>query len=329
MRMDFNEGPPPPPELLETLLLDCAAALTQYPEYGNLRRAAAQAFGIAPGAVMPVNGADEGIALWLRGFTGPEAPLVLPVPTFPMYGLYARTCGTPLLSVPLEADYGLDLAGLGEALTQGAALALCSPNNPTGRAVPEGQLRALIEAAAGKPVLMDETYGPTCGQDFSGLLAEFPNLVLLRTLSKAYGLPGLRCGFLLGAPALIQSLDVLRSPFNVNAVAAVLGARLLAEDTTYRERLGQAVGARRTLQYQLEQAGIPTVASDTHFFLAHLGAAAGSATALLRSRNILIKNQDPALPGLVRISVVSAAQAQAFATAFLPWWAQQTLGDPS
>ncbi len=319
IRMDFNEGPPPPMELLARCLAQSALAATLYPEYGPLKQAAARAFNLTPDRVLPVNGADEGIALLLRGLTGPGCGVVLPVPTFPMYRIYAEMGATPILGVPLDEAYQVDAGALLRALPQAGLLALCSPNNPTGRTVPKDILRRLVEGAEGKPVILDETYAPFSGEDAAPWLAEFPNLVLLRTLSKAQGLPGLRCGFVLGDPRLIQRMDVLRSPFNVNALAASLGARLLGEDDP-TARLGQAVQARRDLQARMEALGIATVPSDTHFFLADLGARSGAAVAFLRACRILIKDMGKTLPGMVRISVADPSQGQALWDMFRPWW---------
>lgn len=320
LRMDFNEGPPPDlPRLSEALSL-CAFQATLYPEYGPLREAAACAWGFSPDMLLPVNGADEGIVLAVRAFAGSGGALVIPSPTFPMYRIYAEQCGVPIVQVPLRADFQVDLEALAAALPEAAMLAVATPNNPTGRAIPEGDVVRLLEAARGCPVLLDETYAPFCGQDFSSLLVRFPNLLILRTLSKAYGLPGLRCGFLVGDPRLIADLDALRSPFNVNGIAATLGAQILG-DPSFRGRLFKAVAARQDLQAELDAAGLCTIPSDTHFFLANLGDRASGAVAALRQAGILVKDMGRTLPGFLRISVPGSLEAARFREAFLPWWA--------
>jgi len=329
LRLDFNEGPSPELGVLAQTLALCAYATAIYPEYGSLKRAAAQAWSVEPAMLLPVNGADEGIAVLLRAFTGPGDAVVLPVPTFPMYRIYAELCGSPVIQVPLAPDFGLDMEALLKALPTGALLSLTSPNNPTGRAIPEGQLLKLLEASEGKPVLLDETYAPFCGQNFAPFLARFPNLFLLRTLSKAHGLPGLRCGFVLADPEVIQRLEVLRPPFNVNGVAATLGAQILASDPGLKARLRSAVEAREQVQAGLESVGIATVPSDAHFFLADLGSRASAAVAMLRERRILVKDLSRILPGMLRISVAVEREAQAFLQAFRPWWQTEMAKEPS
>ncbi|BDU71715.1 pyridoxal phosphate-dependent aminotransferase [Mesoterricola silvestris] len=305
IRMDFNEGPAPGPDLLSVDLGDC---LSRYPEYGALKECAARAYGVEPECLVPVNGADEGILLLQRILAG--GGMVLPVPAFSMYRVYADQLGVPITEVPMDADWDLDVEGVLAA--EGSMVALTSPNNPTGRRISEEALLRIL--AQGRPVLLDETYGPYCGQDFAGLLGAWPNLVIVRTLSKAYGVPGLRCGFILASRELAERLDAVRSPFNVNAVAAALGVRLLERDTRFGDRVSAAVAARRALQDRLEGAGYRTIPSDAHFFLAELGP---GAAARLREANILVRDMGPSMAGWCRVSVASTADAACFETAFL------------
>lgn len=305
VRMDFNEGPAPAPHLLSVDLRDC---LSRYPEYGGLKASAARVYGVEPECLVPVNGADEGILLLQRALG--EGGMVLPVPAFSMYRAYAGQLGVRVAEVPMDAAWDLDVEAILAA--EGSLVALTSPNNPTGRRISDEALLRILEQ--GRPVLLDETYGPFCGQDFAPLLGDWPNLAILRTLSKVYGVPGLRCGFILASRDLAARLDAVRSPFNVNGVAAALGSRLLERDTLFRDRLSAAVAARRFLQYRVEEAGFRTIPSDAHFFLAELGP---GAAARLRERGILVRDMAPAMPGWCRISVTTAAEAATFENAFL------------
>ncbi len=305
VRMDFNEGPAPDAGLLTVDLRDC---LSRYPEYEALRAGAARAYGVDPGRLVPVNGADEGIQLLLKTLGG--GGLVLPVPAFSMYRVYADQLGVPVREVPMDAGWDVDVEAVLAA--EGSVVALTSPNNPTGRRVPEEAVLRVLRQ--GRPVLLDETYGPYCGQDFAPLLRDWPNLAILRSLSKVYGVPGLRCGFVLASRDLAARLEALRSPFNVNGLAAALGARLLEGDTRFRDRIAAAVAARRALQRRVEEAGYRTIASDAHFFLAELGRGAADR---LRERGVLVRDMAPAMPGWCRISVTTDAEAASFENAFL------------
>jgi histidinol-phosphate aminotransferase len=322
LRLDANEGPPPPADLLAGLLVEAAGAVVLYPEYGELRAAAAEAYGVAPDEVLPCNGGDEGIRLLVQAFCGPDDPLLLTPPTFGMLAAYARLAEAPVLPVPLGADWQVDLGRVLNALPYAAMTALVSPNNPTGLAVPGEVVTGVLEAAGSRPVLLDETYVACCGQDAVPLLAGHPNLLLLRTLSKAHGVPGLRCGFILADRRVIAQLEPLRSPFNVSAVAAVVGAGLLRRDTGVAARLAAAVAARRRLASALAGAGLEVVPSDTHFCLVSLGAGRDAAVAALAARGILVRAVDR-LPGFIRLSVTEDRDADALLAALLPWWREQ------
>jgi len=320
LRLDANEGPAPPAGLVRRLLAGAADVLTYYPEYDDLRQAWAGVFGVAPAALMPLNGADEGIRLVMQALGRPGARFLTVRPTFAMYGVYAAMVGAEYREVPLRPDFALDLPRLLKEIPDSNLVVLASPNNPTGRRIPKTELGEVLTRAKGKPVLLDETYAEFCGQNFIPWLERFPNLLILRTLSKSRGLPGLRCGFLLGAADLIRRLDALRSPYNVTAVSAYLAAELIREDTAYPKRLRAAVAAREWLQAELAAHGVVRYPSDAHFFLLQLDCRrAASLTLFLESRRILVKRMGAVLPGFLRVSVTDQDQAAAFLRAFTAW----------
>lgn len=323
-RLDNNEGPPPPAAQLAEWLASFAESVSFYPEYGELSRTAGEAFGVDPACVMPVNGADEGVHLMLEAFTGPGRPLLVAPPTFSMYSIYAGQAGAPVLRAPQLPGFEPDLPTLLALLPQAALVALDSPNNPTGRRLPERTVRLVLERAEGLPVLVDETYGPCCGQDFAPLLAEYPNLILARSLSKVYGLAGLRVGFLLADPRLRRELERVRSPYNVAGPSAAVAVAALRGDTGWRQRIGAAVEARAGMQARLRAAGMFTSPSDTHFCLVNLGGLAPEAARILRNAGILVRDLGAALPGNLRISVAGEEDARALLAVLLPWWARRT-----
>jgi histidinol-phosphate aminotransferase len=320
LRLDANEGPAPPSGLVRRLLAGAADVLTYYPEYDDLRRAWSGFFGVSPGALMPLNGADEGIRLVMQAWGRPGTHVLTVRPTFAMYRIYAAMAGAAYREVPLGADFSMDLPRLLAAVPKADLVVLASPNNPTGRRIPKAELRQIMAAADGRPVLLDETYAEFCGQNFIPWLERFPNLLILRTLSKSRGLPGLRCGFLLGAPDLIRPLDALRSPYNVTAVSARVAVDVLREDPDFVIRLRAAVAAREWLQSELAARGVICHPSDTHFFLLQLDCRrAASLSLFLENRQILVKRMGTVLPGCLRVSVADSDQAAAFLRAFTAW----------
>jgi len=319
LRLDANEGPSPPAGLLQELLLESAAGLSYYPEYGPLVETAAEHYGVAPGGVMPVAGADEGIRLVTQAFCGPNDWVVTVRPTFSMYTLYARMAGARVDEIPLGPEFQLDQTKLSAAIPKAALVVLASPNNPTALAVTPAELRCLLEACQGRPFLLDETYAEFCGQDFLPLIGPFPNLIVLRTLSKARGLAGLRCGFVLGDPAVIAQLDTIRSPYNLSALAVTIGTGVLRRDDGYRKRLALAVKTRQEVQIRLDQAGVFSCPSVTHFFLLPLGATSAAAADYLRSRGILVRLLGEGPAACLRISLCTPGQADRLLEELLPW----------
>jgi histidinol-phosphate aminotransferase len=319
-RLDANEGPPPPAPLLAELLSEAAATTTLYPEYDELKRAAAAAWGVEETMVLPCGGGDEGIRLLTQAFCGPFDPLLVTPPTFPMLTVYGRLAGARVLEARLGADWRLDLDAVLAALPHAAMVALVSPNNPTGLTVPLEQVTAVLEVAGRRPVLLDETYAPFCSQDAAPMLAAHPNLLLLRTLSKSHGVPGLRCGFVLGDERVIRALESLRSPYNVSAVATVVGAGLLRRDTGVAARLAAAGAARRQLAAAATAAGVDVVPAEAHFCLLRLGARRAAAVAALAGSGVLVRAPE-STPDYIRVSVSGEADSAAFLAAFLPWLA--------
>lgn len=319
IRMDLNEGPPPPVRMLRRIMNEAAPALAWYPEYGPLLDAASRAFRVSAGEILPLNGGDEGIRLVTQAFLRRGGNLLISTPGFFMYSVYAGLEQANIRQIPLESGFRQNLAAFREALPQAGLIILASPHNPTGQRVPEGELRELIRDAAGLPFLLDEVYAPFCGQDGAAWIREFPHLMVLRSMSKSHGLPGLRCGFLLAGAKLVSRLAPLRSPYNVTAPATALAAAILARDRNAGLRLQKAIQARRMIQDLLRSAGLETGESDTHFFLARLDTLAGQFCRHFRQRGILIKDMSATLPGWVRISVIGKSQAHAFQIAFSAW----------
>jgi histidinol-phosphate aminotransferase len=225
-----------------------------------------------------------------------------------------------LMRVALDSQFNLDSRALYEAAAAVDLVILASPNNPTGRRIPRETLLSILAEREDRPVLLDETYAEFCGQNGIPWLERFPNLLILRTVSKARGLPGLRCGFLIGRPEMIGKLEALRSPYNVCAVSSYLAARLPAEDPGYERRLRRAVSARHWLQSELRRRELVTYPSDAHFCLLRLGIEEAENLAdFMKARSILIKNMNKTLPGFLRISVNSRKQAVLFLQALDEW----------
>jgi histidinol-phosphate aminotransferase len=272
--LNANESPRPS-------AADPTRRLHRYPEPQpqQLRERLAAHYGVDPAQLMITRGSDEGIDLLVRATCRPgiDAVAIAP-PCFGMYAVSARVQGAPLLEVPLRpgaAGFEWDIAGLVAAVEKGARLVfLCSPANPTGQTLPVLELVGLARSLQGRAVVVvDEAYAEySRGPGAIGLLGQFPELVVLRTMSKAHALAGARIGALLGAPALVQLLRNLCAPYPIAAPSAALALRALSPLALARtaRRVAATVRERDWLAPRLR--AIPGVRqvheSDANFLLA-------------------------------------------------------------
>ena len=298
---------------------DTSDGLNRYPEPRSvaLMEALAALYGVAPEAVLATRGSDDAIDLLVRAFcrAGKDAVLVCP-PTFGMYAVAARLQGAALIEVPLQRKFALDVAGIRAAVRPGVKLVfLCSPNNPTGSTIPAAAVDELCTALKGRSmVVVDEAYVEFAReQDFADRLAAHGNLVLLRTLSKAWGLAGARVGALLADPQLIATLRALAPPYPLPSLATEAALRRLQplELAGIRRRTAAVVRRRENLATALR--ALPTVKrvwpSEGNFLLAKFTRAA-AALAACEAAGVLVRDfsGQPRLQGCLRITVGTAAE---------------------
>lgn len=198
----------------------------------ELIRAYAAYAGVDKEQVLTSRGADEGIELLIRAFCEPNEDAILYCPpTYGMYAISAETIGVEQKVVPLTADWQLNLSEIEKNLTNTKLVFVCSPNNPTGNVVNRKDIEALLDMTADKAiVVMDEAYIDFCPEVSTvDLLARYPNLAILRTMSKAFALAGLRCGFTLANKELIDVLLKVIAPYPVPIPVADIAIQALSE----------------------------------------------------------------------------------------------------
>ncbi|ENC7031500.1 histidinol-phosphate transaminase [Vibrio cholerae] len=187
--------------------------------------------GVAPEQVLTSRGADEGIELLIRAFCEPNQDAILFCPpTYGMYAISAETFGVERKKVPLTTDWQLDLPSIEANLDRVKLVFVCSPNNPTGNLVKRADIIKLLEMTKDRAiVVMDEAYIDFCPEASTvDLLAQYPNLAILRTLSKAFALAGLRCGFTLANAELINVLLKVIAPYPVPVPVAEIAVQALS-----------------------------------------------------------------------------------------------------
>lgn len=280
LRLNVNELPWSPWEspsgLAPGLDIDLKTlALNRYPDpsYLALRQAVAARCQLSPDQVTLANGSDELIWLCLSVLLQAGDTLAAHLPTFGEYERMAQLRGAKTVYAPLEADLSTSLPSLLTiARRYGAKMTvICRPNNPTGELLPFKALTDFLDAYEGY-VLLDEAYiefaNPGAAVDGSmALIAKYPNLIVLRTFSKAYGLAGLRLGYGLASEAITAKLNSQRPPYNVNAVTEAIGRGVLAENDYYQERIDAVIQERDRVCAALSDMGIDYFPSAANFIL--------------------------------------------------------------
>jgi histidinol-phosphate aminotransferase len=297
-RAGLNRYPEPQPRSLITRL----AALYQVPEV----------------RVLAARGSDEAIDLLIRAFCRPgsDAVLICP-PTFGMYEIAAQIQGAGIVKIPLRADEGFALdeaALLARCSSQVKIVFLCSPNNPTGNLMdPEAVLRIAARLAGRSLVVVDEAYVEFAGSaSLARQMAHHSNLCVLRTLSKAHGLAGARCGTLIADPAIIGLLKKVIPPYAITQLTLEAVLRLIAPGAlpALDERTDMIRVERERVARAL--AALPSVTrtwpSAANFLLAEFADAA-EALAKARAAGVLVRDASmhPELPGALRITIGASA----------------------
>jgi histidinol-phosphate aminotransferase len=306
-KLDFNESPDDVPEEIRSEVLGRLKARRwgHYPEFGArcLKKAIAESIGRSPDEIVVGSGSGEAILAAVSVFAG-GGTLVLAPPTFSLYGQIAAIASARVVSVCRTGeDFAVDEPAFLSQAAHGVPL-LCSPNNPTGGVSGRVFVEKLLDEA---PVaLLDQAYvefaeGP---DDLTGLVASRPNLVVFRTLSKAYAAAGFRIGYAVASPDLAREIDKAVLPFNVDLAAEELALALLARPDSAKERVARVVKERERVAAALRALGCEVVPSRANFLLvAPRGGDAVAAREGLRARGVLVRDLTALVPGRLRVSI--------------------------
>ncbi|MFQ5795249.1 MAG: histidinol-phosphate transaminase [Candidatus Bipolaricaulia bacterium] len=272
-----------------------------HPDARPLREALARFHGLSIEQVLVGRGADENLDIVVRAFVNPGERVAYPVPGFIMYPFFARVNAAEVVEVPLLNGFALDVDGM---LGAGAKLAiLCSPNNPTGNCLSE---EAIIQVIENTPVvLIDEAYAEFSDQNFVKRIGDYENLIVNRTFSKAYGLAGIRVGYLVAGEAMVRALDRARPDYNMNSISERIAIEALNEQTFVEGYIQLVRTERERLRRDLENLGFRVYPSQANFLLARSPIDVRELVSALKRGGILIKDvsDQPGLEGCVRITI--------------------------
>ena len=319
VKLASNENPLGPSPMALAAAQDALYDMALYPDGAGfaLKAKLSAKLGVAPGQIVLGNGSNDILDMAARAFLAPGTSAVYAQHAFAVYPIATQTVGAQGIAVPAK-DYGHDLAAMRAAIRDDTrVLWIANPNNPTGTFLPWAEIEAFLETVPPQVLMvLDEAYGeylPTDDRcDTLAWIERFPNLLISRTFSKAYGLAGLRVGYGVGHPDVIGLLNRVRHPFNVNA-PALAAAEAALDDIEFLLR-SYALNSAGMVQLAagLAELKIDTVPSKGNFLLAKVGDAARVNTELLK-RGIIVRPVSAyGLPEFLRVSVGLAGQNARF-----------------
>jgi histidinol-phosphate aminotransferase len=312
---------PPHPQVVEAIART-AAAMNRYPDPDAtlLRRRLAERYEVEPGRVAVGNGSCEILLAAAEALCEPGAEILFAWPAFSMYPYLAALTGAREIRVPLAGGDIHDLEAMAaEANAATQLLLVCNPNNPTGTHIPAAQVGAFCEQVPPHvTIVLDEAYvefqvddDPDATLD---LLDEFPNLVVLRTFSKCYGLAGLRVGYAIGSAGFRAAVDAVRQPFSVNALAQAAGAEAILHQDDVLSRVEGTVAERLRVEEGLRELGLETADTQANFSWIDLAdAGEEEIVAGLAARRVAVRPGTPlGGPGHIRASYGTPAENDRF-----------------
>lgn len=293
-----------PPTALALIRGAAESAITRYPTLyaGNLKTALARYAGVSASEIVTGCGSDDVLDSAIRAFAEPGEIIAMPTPSFPMIPIFARMNGLNPVGIPLRPDLDIDVDAL---LATGArVIYVCTPNNPTGTEAGADAIRRLLAKAPGL-VILDEAYAEFAGRSWIAEAPRHPNLLVVRTMSKAFGLAGLRVGYAAGAAPLVAEVEKSRGPYKVNALAERAATAAIESDAAWvATHVAEARAIRERLAVGLRDIGLDPIPSSSNFVLVpvHNAASIGSA---MRASGVAVRPM-PGLPVVgdaLRISV--------------------------
>jgi histidinol-phosphate aminotransferase len=320
VKLDAMENPYTLPETVKRELAAVLARvdMNRYPTPSpqTLREAIVRRMKVPAGMeVLLGNGSDELIQMLITALARPGAALMYPSPTFVMYSIGATFGGMRALAVPLRDDFSLDAdAFIARMRAEKPALVFIAyPNNPTGVLYPEKDVEKIIRSSDGL-VVIDEAYHVFAGKSFLPRLAEFDNLVVIRTVSKL-GLAGIRLGYLVGRPQWVAQLDKVRPPYNVSVLTQTAALFMLERLELLEEQAARILAERAGLRESLRALqGVTVYPSEANFFLIRVPDA-DRVYAALKQQNVLVRNLNPGIRDCLRVTVGTPDENRILVTA--------------
>ena len=317
VKLNTNENPyQPSPSAIDAIQRAAASGLERYPDPTSLalREAVALRHGLQPDQVFAGNGSDEVLAHAFFAFFQQAEPLLMPDVSYSFYKVYAQLYGIACDLQQVDDGLRIDIDALVARARGGCGgIVIANPNAPTGIGLPLPQIEGLLQACPERVVLVDEAYADFGGESAIPLIDKYPNLLVVRTLSKSHSLAGLRVGFACGQAHLIEALVRVKDSFNsypLDRLAAAGAVAALQDEAWFKTTRSTIVDTREGLTLQLEDLGFEVLPSQANFvFARHPSRDAAELAALLRERAVLVRHFKQArIAQYLRISIGTRQQ---------------------
>lgn len=320
IKLNTNENPyGPSPKVLAALRGEAGDSLRLYPDPNadQLKRAVADYYQLAPGQVFVGNGSDEVLGHTFMALLKHDLPLLFPDITYSFYPVYSQLYGIAFETPALTDRFEIDPA---DYARPNGGIIFPNPNAPTGRLLPLQAIEQIVRSNPDSVVVVDEAYVDFGGESAIALVNQYPNLLVIQTLSKSRSLAGLRVGFAVGDAALIEALERVKNSFNSYPLDrfAIAGAVAAMEDRDYFNQTCQAIiHSREQLTEAMQAMGFEVVPSAANFLFArHPGHDAAALAQALRAQSIIVRHfRLPRIDQYLRITVGTDAECAALVSA--------------
>lgn len=320
IKLNTNENPyPPSPKVLAAIKEAVNNRLRLYPDPNSddLRAALAARFGLSSENIFIGNGSDEVLAFSFMTFFSPDRPVMFADITYSFYKVYANLCSLQPNVIPLNEEFKLPVKTFCES---SGGVVIPNPNAPTGQGISIESIQKILEADPDRVVIIDEAYVNFGGESVIPLIKEYPNLLVVQTLSKFGALAGIRVGFAFGDPELIRGLNRLKNSINsytINRLALAGAKAAIEDDEYYRQMAERVIRTRENTVNSLAEIGFTIIPSEANFiFITHPQYDAESIFHQLRDKGILVRYfHQPRISNYLRVSIGSDEEMNAFIAA--------------
>jgi len=317
IKLNTNENPyPPSPKVIEALKKASDESLRLYPDptCDSLRSVIAAYHGLDKQQVFVGNGSDEILAFSFMAFFDPGEAIVFPDITYSFYEVYSSLFNINYTTVPVDENFRIPVDSFPE---NSGGVIIANPNAPTGRYLPLEDIQRLLDRNRDSVVIIDEAYIDFGGDSAVGLVKDYPNLLIIRTLSKSRSLAGLRVGYAMGNPGLIEGLDRIKNSFNSYTLdrLALEGAKAAFEDEAhFNDTRLKVINTRERISAQLKTFGFTVIESKANFiFISHPQVHASEIFGKLREEGIIVRYfNKPRIDNYLRVTIGTDQEMDVF-----------------